>query len=66
MKASELREQSMDELKATLIGFKQEQFNLRMQVASGQNSNTARLNTVRKDIARVKTILNSKTEEGDK
>ncbi len=66
MKASELREQSMDELKATLIGFKQEQFNLRMQVASGQNSNTARLNTVRKDIARVKTILNNKTEEGDK
>src|SRR3546814_15154126 len=57
MKAEDLRTKSADELKESLIGLHKEQFNLRFQQASGQLENTARVRQVRRDIARIKTIL---------
>ena len=57
MKASELKAKSVEELKAELLGLLREQFNLRMQAATGQLAQTHLLKTVRRDIARVKTIL---------
>ena len=60
MKASELKEKSVDELKSELLAKLREQFNLRMQKGSGQLSQPHRFKAVRKDIARIKTILNEK------
>ncbi|WP_420546786.1 50S ribosomal protein L29 [Curvivirga sp.] len=57
MKATELRQKSDDELKSQLIDLRKEQFNLRFQVAGGQLENTARVRQVRRDIARIKTLL---------
>ena len=59
MKAEELRGKTPDELKTQLIDLKKEAFNLRFQRASGQLENTARVRQVRRDIARIKTILNA-------
>ena len=56
-KATELRAKTVDQLKETLLELKKEQFNLRFQKASGQLENTARVTTVRRDIAVIKTIL---------
>ena len=60
MKATELREKSVEELNKELIDLLKEQFNLRMQKATGQLSQTHLLKQVRRDIARVKTVLNEK------
>lgn len=60
MKASELKAKSVEELKAELLGLLREQFNLRMQAATGQLAQTHLLKQVRRDIARVKTILTEK------
>ncbi|RLV60698.1 50S ribosomal protein L29 [Parashewanella curva] len=60
MKASELREKSVEELNAELLGLLREQFNLRMQHATGQLNQTHQLKQVRRNIARVKTIITSK------
>lgn len=57
MKASELHEMRDDELKIKLQDLKKELFNLRFQHAIGQLSNPLQLQTVKKDIARVKTVL---------
>lgn len=57
---SELREKSVDELRTDLLALLQEQFNLRMQHATGQLSNSAQLKTVRRSVARVKTIIHQK------
>ena len=57
MKASELRTRSEDQLRDQLLELKKEQFNLRFQRATGQLENTARVREVRRDIARIKTIL---------
>lgn len=57
MKAEDLRAKSVDELKKELLGLKKEQFNLRFQLSQGQLSNTAQLKSVRRDVARVKTVL---------
>jgi len=57
MKAIDLRTKSDDELKQELVDLRKEGFNLRFQAASGQLDNTARKNTIRKDIARIKTII---------
>ena len=57
VKAEELRAKTTDELKAQLVGLKKEQFNLRFQVAGGQNENPARARIVRREIARIKTVL---------
>ncbi|WP_431856125.1 50S ribosomal protein L29 [Azospirillum sp.] len=57
MKAQDIRTKSADELNDQLLQLKKEQFNLRFQKASGQLENTARVRAVRRDIARIKTIL---------
>lgn len=56
-KAADLKTKSEDELKDQLMDLKKEAFNLRFQQASGSLENTARVQTVRRDIARIKTIL---------
>ncbi len=58
MNARELREKTPDQLKEQLESLKKEAFNLRFQQATGQLENTARMRQVRRDIARVKTVLN--------
>ena len=60
-KATDLRGKSVDELNDQLLQLKKEQFNLRFQRASGQLENTARVREVRRDIARIKTILGQRT-----
>jgi len=57
MKAADVRAKSKDELKDELLALKKEQFNLRFQHATGQLENTARQRQVRRDIARIKTVL---------
>ena len=57
MKAQDIRTKTSDELNDQLLQLKKEQFNLRFQRASGQLENTARVSQVRRDIARIKTIL---------
>ena len=57
MKASEIREMSVDKLNEKLTSLKEELFALRFQLAINQLDNTARLKAVKKDIARVKTTL---------
>jgi len=56
MKAGELRDHSEDELRAKLKELQEELFNLRFQLATGQIENVGRIRTVRRDIARLKTI----------
>lgn len=63
MKTKEIRSLSTDELLAKEKQYKEELFNLRFQQATGQLENTARLSQVRKNIARIKTILNEKELE---
>jgi len=60
MKASELRTKSADELNKELLDLLKAQFSLRMQVATQQLSNTSQLGKVRRDIARVRTLLREK------
>ena len=60
MDAADLRTKSADELKQLIADLKKEQFNLRFQRASGQLENTARVGVVRRDIARIKTVMHAK------
>ncbi len=60
MNASDLRGKSEAELKDELLGLLREQFNLRMQRASGQMSKGHLMRNVRRNIARIKTVLNEK------
>jgi len=62
MKAEDLRTKSADELKESLVGLRKEQLNLRFRQASGQLEDTARVRQVRRDIARIKTILRDKQQ----
>jgi large subunit ribosomal protein L29 len=57
MKAEDLKGKTPDELNQQLLDLRKEQFNLRFQKASGQLENTARVRQVRRDIARIKTVL---------
>ena len=61
MKAADARALTPDQLKEELLKLKKEQFNLRFQRATGQLEKTHRVNQVRKDIARVKTMLREKS-----
>lgn len=61
MKAKDLRDKSVDELNAELISQLQSQFKLRMQSATGQLNQTHLLKQTRRDIARIKTVLQQKT-----
>ena len=57
MKPSDIRALSEDQMKDELVKLKKEQFNLRFQRATGQLENTARLRQIRRDIARIKTLM---------
>jgi large subunit ribosomal protein L29 len=60
MKAQDLRDKTPDQLRDQLATLKKESFNLRFQKATGQLENTSRMQVVRRDAARVKTILTQK------
>lgn len=60
MKASKMREQSDEELKKELTQLLREQFNLRMQRGAGQSPRPDQFTKVRRDIARIKTVLNER------
>ncbi|GAA3717309.1 MULTISPECIES: 50S ribosomal protein L29 [Oceanisphaera] len=60
MKAQDLREKSVEELNQELLGLLREQFNMRIQASTGQLEQTHNIKNVRRDIARVKTVLNQK------
>jgi large subunit ribosomal protein L29 len=62
MKAEDIRAKTDDELRDELRSLKKEAFNLRFQRASGQLENTARVRDVRRDIARVQTILGERRQ----
>ena len=57
MKASEIRDMSVEEMNEKLTGLKEELFALRFQLAVNQLDNTARLKAVKRDIARIKTVM---------
>ena len=63
MKASDARAMTVDQLDDEVLKLKKEQFNLRFQKATGQLEKSSRINEVRKDIARVKTIARQKAAE---
>jgi len=65
MKALKLRELSPEELEGKLVDLKSELFNLRFQASTGQLRNPMRIREVRKDIARILTILKEPAEEED-
>ena len=65
MNASDLRQKSSDELKLEMDGLLREQFNLRMQKGTGQLSRPDQIRKVRRDIARIKTVLNEKMKTGE-
>ena len=60
MNAKELHDKTPYQLRDELVNLKKESFNLRFQQATGQLENSARLKTVKRDVARVKTVLNQK------
>lgn len=60
MKIADIRTKTADELADELVTLKKEQFNLRFQKATGQLENTARVRQVRRDIARIQTIIRAK------
>ena len=60
MKIDEIRAMTPDQLGEAMLNLKKEQFNLRFQAATGQVEKTHRVNEVRKDIARIKTVLRAK------
>lgn len=64
MKAAALREKTDDQLQDEILKLKKEQFNMRFQKATGQLENTARIGVVRRDIARMKTVLNERAVKG--
>lgn len=63
MKAAELKDKTPDQLRDDLVSLKKEAFNLRFQMATNQLENTARMRQVRRDVARINTILNQKAAE---
>ncbi len=60
VKAADVRARTPDQLQQSLLDLRKEQFNLRFQRATGQTEGVARMRTVRREIARVKTILGEK------
>ena len=64
-KAAELRSRNPEELQVLLVDLLREQLNLRMQKGSGQLGNPSRFKAVRREIARVKTVLNEKAKQDE-
>lgn len=65
MNATELRKQTITQLNDELVELRKEQFNLRMQAGIGQSPRQDRFGKVRRDIARVKTVVNEKLAAGE-
>ena len=65
MKAAELRTRNPGELQQLLVELLREQFNLRMQKGSGQLGNPGRFKALRREIARIKTVLNEKAKQDE-
>jgi large subunit ribosomal protein L29 len=65
-KASDLRAETNEQLEDKLLQLKKEQFNLRFQKATGQLEGTARIGVVRKDIARIKSVLHERQSAQDR
>jgi large subunit ribosomal protein L29 len=65
MKASELRDKDIKALEAELLEKRKEQFNLRMQQATGQLARPDQMTRVRREIARIKTVVNEKIKAGE-
>lgn len=65
MKAAELRTRNAGELQQLLVELLREQFSLRMQKGSGQLGNPSRFKALRREIARIKTVLNEKAEQDE-
>ncbi|MCJ8138528.1 50S ribosomal protein L29 [Falsirhodobacter halotolerans] len=63
MSAKDFVAKTPDQLRDQLVALKKEAFNLRFQQATGQLENTARMRTVRRDVARIKTVLNQKAAD---
>lgn len=63
MNAKELHDKTPDQLREELVSLKKESFNLRFQQATGQLENTSRIKDVRRNAARVKTVLNQKAAQ---
>jgi large subunit ribosomal protein L29 len=63
MKSNELRDKTSEELEAALIGELKQQFNLRMQLSTGQLNESHKVKQTRRNIARIKTVLNQKAGE---
>jgi len=63
--ATEYRNMTVEDLNKELLGLRREQFNLRMQLGSGNMPKLHRFGTVRKDIARLKTVLTEKKNTGN-
>ena len=66
MKAADLNKKTLQQLNAELAELRREQFNLRMQKATGQLAKSDQVAKVRKNIARVKTVLNQKAAAGER
>ena len=64
MNSAEMRKKSDSELTDELIELRREQFNLRMQRATGQLGNPGRFKEIRREIARIKTVLNEQSRAG--
>lgn len=64
MRASEMREMTVEELRSKETDLRKELFNLRFQAATGEIENPLRMRTVRKDIARLLTVIKDKETEG--
>lgn len=65
MKANDLREKSVEDLNEELLGLTREKFNLRMQQGTGQLTQPHQIKAARRNIARVKTILNEKAGKAE-
>lgn len=65
MKVNDLRQKGVEELNQELLGLLREQFNLRMQKGTGQLSQPHRVKVVRRDIARIKTVLEQKAGKAE-
>ncbi|MGV6847834.1 MAG: 50S ribosomal protein L29 [Marinibacterium sp.] len=63
MNAQELRNKTPDQLREDLVSLKKEAFNLRFQQATGALESTARMRSVKRDVARVMTVLNEKAKD---
>ncbi len=63
MKTVDIRSKSDDELSKMIVDLRKEQFNLRFQKESGQLEGTARIRVLRRDVAKIKTVLNERLAE---